>query len=121
MFSQCYTNGPICMPARATMMTGQYVREHGVWQNVVAADQRGPSHVRNVRDAGYHTALVGKTHLYTHTGGTKSQEKTAILENWGVCRYSRDARSTRVGGEQVAVFGLSRRIGFVGDASRLCG
>ena len=83
VFSQCYTNGPICMPARATMMTGQYVREHGVWQNIVEADQHGPSHVRNVRDAGYHTALVGKTHLYTHTGGTKSQEKTAILENWG--------------------------------------
>ena len=83
VFSQCYTNGPICMPARATMMTGQYVREHGVWQNTVEADQHGPSHVRNVRDAGYHTALVGKTHLYMHMGGTKSQEKTAILEDWG--------------------------------------
>jgi arylsulfatase len=83
VFTQCYTNGPICMPARATMMTGQYVREHGVWQNVVEADRNGPSHVRNIRDAGYRTALVGKTHLYLHTGGTRSQEKTRILNDWG--------------------------------------
>jgi arylsulfatase len=82
MFTQCYTNGPVCMPARATMMTGQYVREHGVWQNIVEAPPTGPSHVRNIRDAGYHTALVGKTHLYVHGGGS-SQSKQEILREWG--------------------------------------
>ena len=30
VFSQCYTNGPIYMPVRATMMTGQYVRDGAV-------------------------------------------------------------------------------------------
>ena len=84
-FTRCHTNGPVCMPARATMMTGQYVREHGVWGNVVDADRNGPSHVRNIRDAGYTTALVGKTHLYIHGGGSggHSHDKVQILKDWG--------------------------------------
>jgi arylsulfatase len=85
-FECCSTNAPLCMPARASMMTGQFVREHGVWTNNVEADPKGPSHVRNVREAGYHTALVGKTHLYTHGGshaGSHSREKAHILKDWG--------------------------------------
>lgn len=61
-FTQCYVNGPICLPSRSCMMTGQYVREHGVWTNSFQPDlESSPSNVRNVRDAGYHTAQVGKT------------------------------------------------------------
>ena len=66
VYTNCFTNSPLCMPARATMMTGKYVCEHGVWTNSIEARAKGPSHVRNIRDAGYHTALIGKTHLYTH-------------------------------------------------------
>ena len=86
-FERCSTNSPLCMPARASMMTGQYVREHGVWTNNVELDPREyPSHVRNIRDAGYHTALIGKTHLYVHGG--KNAEKHArdhvpIMNDWG--------------------------------------
>ena len=46
----------------------------------------GPSHVRNVRDAGYHTALIGKSHLYLHGRGapaSHSRDKTSILNSWG--------------------------------------
>ena len=67
-FTNCYTNSPLCMPARASMMSGKYVSEHGVWDNNVGADPKGPSHVRNIKNAGYHTALIGKTHLYRHGG-----------------------------------------------------
>ena len=65
-FTRCSTNSPLCMPARASMMSGQYVCEHGVWDNSVEANPKGPSHVRNIRDSGYHTALIGKTHLWIH-------------------------------------------------------
>lgn len=86
LFQNCFTNSPLCMPARATMMTGNYVCEHGIWDNNQATDPRGPSHVRNIRDAGYHTALIGKTHLYVHGGGFKrrhTKQKIDVLKDWG--------------------------------------
>jgi len=86
VFERCSTNSPLCMPARASMMTGQYVCEHGIWSNNAAADPKGPSHVRNVRDAGYHTALVGKTHLYVHGGRDSahhSNDFVPVLNDWG--------------------------------------
>ncbi len=85
-FTRCFTNSPLCMPARASMMSGQYVCEHGVWTNFVEADPCGPSHVRNIRDAGYLTALIGKTHLYVHggRGGRRhTKDKIPLLEDWG--------------------------------------
>jgi choline-sulfatase len=78
------------MPARASMMTGKYVNEHGVWTNFLQANPNGPSHVRNIREAGYHTALIGKTHLWIHGERGKrrrasqhTKEKIPILESWG--------------------------------------
>jgi len=58
-----------------TMMTGQYVCEHGVWKNDIEANSKSPSHVRNIRDAGYHTALIGKTHLYSHGARGKMRNR----------------------------------------------
>ena len=31
VFERCQTNSPLCMPARASMMSGQYVGKHGCW------------------------------------------------------------------------------------------
>jgi len=86
VFKNCFTNSPLCMPARATMMTGKHVCEHGIWDNNNEADPLGPSHVRNIQDAGYHTALIGKTHLYVHSGERKwkhTKEKVQVLKDWG--------------------------------------
>ncbi len=63
-FSRCISNAPLCVPARAALMTGQRVRECGVWSNRKGASELGPSHVRAVRDAGYLTAAIGKLHLW---------------------------------------------------------
>ena len=74
VFRRCSTNSPLCVPARATLISGQYLNQHGAWDNSAPADRHGYSHVRNIRDAGYHTALVGKTHLLTDEQG---------LRDWG--------------------------------------
>ena len=34
-FARCYTSSPICMPARASVMTGRWPHAHGLWDNGV--------------------------------------------------------------------------------------
>ena len=89
VFSQCCTSSPVCMPARASIMTGLNVHEHGVWAFADPNIRHGQSHVRNIRDAGYRTGVVGKTHLWPHGAGhakTHQQE----MRDWGF----EDARET---------------------------
>lgn len=81
-FGRCCTQSPLCMPARASLVTGQYVHEHGTWGNSSFPDRGGPSHVRNIREAGYHTALVGKTHMWVHGGGHTNDHLDEMRE-WG--------------------------------------
>jgi choline-sulfatase len=63
-FSRVSCQGPLCMPARASFMTERYVRDHGVYTNWAEIPADAPTYVRAMRDAGYHTALLGKAHLY---------------------------------------------------------
>ena len=52
------------MPARSTMITGQYVRTHGVFANGVALPPDAPSVAAYLHEkAGYRTALLGKAHF----------------------------------------------------------
>lgn len=74
-FTQCVTNSPVCMPARRTMATGHYPHLTHVWDNgnfTLPAGQ--PTWMAALRDAGYRTALVGKTHFYQHSGDMRSWE-----------------------------------------------
>ena len=86
-FTRCYTNSPLCVPARAAMQTGQYVSQNGAWNNRLMLDPESPSYVRNIRDAGYHTAIIGKTHLWAHGIGTTAENHTnakmPVLKEWG--------------------------------------
>jgi arylsulfatase A-like enzyme len=63
-YSRAYNQNTVCMPARSTMLTGQYVRTHGVVANGVPLPEDAPSVPGYLRDAaGYRTALVGKAHF----------------------------------------------------------
>ena len=90
----CNTNAPLCMPARASLITGMYVNEHGAWGNRTEADRHGPSHVRNIRDAGYCTAVIGKTHfrLYQADDG-HTRDHAAGLHDWGY-EFAREIKDT---------------------------
>jgi arylsulfatase A-like enzyme len=62
-YRRAHNQNVVCMPARSTMLTGQYVRTHGVVANGVPLPPDAPSVAAVLQDRGYRTALVGKAHF----------------------------------------------------------
>src|ERR1700761_4403746 len=63
-YTRCHAQNVVCMPARATMITGQYVSTHGVWMNGVPLPPDAPSVARLLKEKkNYRTALIGKAHF----------------------------------------------------------
>jgi hypothetical protein len=48
------------MPARASVLTERYVRDHGVYSNWAEVAPETPTYLKTLREAGYHTAMIGK-------------------------------------------------------------
>ena len=81
VFPRCCASAPVCMTTRASLITGKPVHEHGVWSFADPELRHGTSHVRNIRDAGYHTAVVGKTH-FRH-GQRHTDDHLDEMHDWG--------------------------------------
>jgi len=63
-YRRAHNQNTVCMPARSTMITGQYVRTHGVFANGVPLPVDAPSVAAYLHmQAGYRTALLGKAHF----------------------------------------------------------
>ena len=63
-----YVANPICMPNRASIMTGRMPSLHGARHNGVPLSKDHTTFVELLRDAGYATGLIGKSHLQSFTG-----------------------------------------------------
>ncbi len=65
-FDNAYTSSPVCMPARCSLASGQFPHRHGFWNNFTG--RKFPAtHVtlfRQLQQAGYTTAKIGKYHLF---------------------------------------------------------
>jgi choline-sulfatase len=61
-FTNAYTNCPICVPARASFATGQYVHRHRCWDNALAYDGRIPSWGHRLMAQGHRVTSIGKLH-----------------------------------------------------------
>ncbi len=67
-FTRNYVANPVCMPNRASIMTGRMPSLHGCRHNGIALSREHTTFVEVLRDAGYRTALIGKSHLQGMTG-----------------------------------------------------
>ena len=65
-YLRAHNQNVVCMPARSTMLTGQYVGTHGVWMNGVPLPADAPSVASVLHNAGYRTGLFGKAHFEPH-------------------------------------------------------
>ncbi|MFT7219848.1 MAG: arylsulfatase A-like enzyme [Candidatus Azotimanducaceae bacterium] len=62
-YRRAHNQNVVCMPARATIMTGQHVASHGVWMNGVSLPEDTPTIAHHLGANGYDTALLGKAHF----------------------------------------------------------
>ena len=85
VFRRCVTQSPGCIPARVSLMTGLYPHNTGVWHGrsfTLPSDAR--TWVRTIRDAGYRTSMIGKTHLHPQEGDLR--DRRTLVQSWGFDR-----------------------------------
>ncbi len=61
-FTSAYTNCPICVPARASFATGQYVHQIRYWDNAIAYDGKIPTWGHRLMEQDHHVTSIGKLH-----------------------------------------------------------
>lgn len=82
-FTNAYTNGPVCVPARLSLATGRYPHEHRVWDNrKYTLSPKSDTWMGELKSLGYRTSVWGKTHLYPQKGDLRDQEY--LLHGYGL-------------------------------------
>jgi arylsulfatase A-like enzyme len=85
-FEEFYVASPVCMPNRASLMTGRYPSVHGLRSNGCTLPTRANTFVDVLRAGGYTTASIGKSHLQPFTSDPPRLKKTVetgpITEAW---------------------------------------
>jgi arylsulfatase A-like enzyme len=96
-FQNAISGTPVCCPARASLMTGQYPLTNGVFINDVELKPRGETLAQVFSQAGYHTGYIGKWHLYGSPDGNYGRrlafipkDKRLGFEYWKACECSHD-------------------------------
>ncbi len=68
LFEQFYATCPICMPNRIAILTGRMPTVNSTRLNGIPLSKDAVTFVDILRAGGYHTGLVGKSHLQSITG-----------------------------------------------------
>jgi len=63
VFENAYCNSPLCVPSRASFMSGRHLHKTGVWDNTVPLRSDEPTWAHRLNNAGYETTLCGKMHF----------------------------------------------------------
>jgi arylsulfatase A-like enzyme len=84
-YRRAHNQNVVCMPARATIITGQHVGSHGVWMNGVAMPEDRETIAHHLQRHGYRTALLGKAHFEPWLGAPDAffENRMAALGSTG--------------------------------------
>jgi arylsulfatase A-like enzyme len=74
IFTNCYVQAPVCAPSRGSLMSGLYLRNHGLYANGVQMPDGVALLPTALADAGYDCGLIGKWHLDACSGGRTEQQ-----------------------------------------------
>ncbi len=82
-FSSAFCANPMCMPNRATILTGLYPNMHGVRSNGINLPDGVPTIMECLEKKGYHTISIGKIHLqYWVRAFDPSNQSVEAIRNW---------------------------------------
>lgn len=86
-FANAFTVSPLCMPARASFLSGAYPHNHGLWTNRSAPGNELPAADETVfqvlRRSGYSTGHIGKGHYYAWPLVGHLQEREDYVRDLG--------------------------------------
>ena len=63
ILQHCFANTPVCCPARACMLTGQFAHKNGMTANDLRLRESSITMAKRFRQEGYRTGFIGKWHL----------------------------------------------------------
>ncbi|MEM9855573.1 MAG: choline-sulfatase [Pseudomonadota bacterium] len=63
LFERAYCNSPLCVPSRASFMSGQHVTQIDAWDNAAEFPSSVPTFAHYLGALGYRTCLSGKMHF----------------------------------------------------------
>lgn len=76
-FDRCYVTSPSCMPNRSAIMTGRMPSAAGARMNGVPLPLDSRTFIDVMRESGWQTALIGKSHLQNMTDAEPSWRREA--------------------------------------------